>query len=153
MKHRIGAFLTVVAAAGLLVACNGNNNNPPGTGTNCGGPANNMEVLYPRPGSKTAPSTLANIFVATQGALPTSNSFNFYMNTSVPLLYPFTSTFFRVSASAIPSPHATPTYSNPVYYASSLQSPPGPLNAVQLLWNDGGTGCNPNFIVSTFTTE
>jgi hypothetical protein len=156
MKKTVGAFLMAVAAVGLFAGCNSsnNNNNIPGNGTNCNGPANNMEVLYPKNGaSGVQPATLTTIYVATQGTLPASNSFNFLLNTSVPSASYYTGNFFPVSLSSIPTPHGTPTYSNATYYATSLGGAVLPLNsAIQVLWNDGGTGCTPNTIISTFNT-
>jgi hypothetical protein len=157
MKISNGA-LTAILATAVLAGCNGANNGgslPPGTGTNCGGPpsVNQLEVVFPAPGSKKAPQTLGNIYVATKGQLPPSNQFNFYLVQSNGAST-YTSTFFGISESKIPPPHKTPTYSNPVYYASSL--PPsytiGPDQAVSLIWNDGGTGCNPHVLVSSFRT-
>ncbi|MGC1380977.1 MAG: hypothetical protein WA814_08140 [Candidatus Baltobacteraceae bacterium] len=159
MKKSIGVFAAAVAGTALLTACNGssgNNNPPPGVGTNCGGPpsANQLQVLYPIPNSKHAPPALGNVYVSTKGQLPPSNSFNFFL-VQANGAQTFTSVFFGISKSQIPSPHATPKYSNPVYYASSL--PPsyviGPSQSVSLLWNDGGTGCSPHMLVSSFRTS
>jgi hypothetical protein len=157
MKKSRGA-LAILLAAGLLTGCNsyGSTSPPPGTGTNCGGPpsANNLEVLYPIPNTKKAPVALGNIYVSTKGQLPASNSFNFYL-VQANGFSTFTSLFFGISKSKIPTPHANPTYSNAVYYASSL--PPsyiiGPNQSVSLLWNDAGTGCTPHFLVATFRTS
>jgi hypothetical protein len=154
MKNSIGAILAIIAGAGLLAACNSGNNitAPPGTGTNCGGPpsSNQLEVLYPAPGKKASP-LLQNIFISTKGALPPNNQFNFFLvagNTSF-----FTSLFQGTSASQIPKPHAKPTYSNPTYYVTSLPSISlGTGQTVNIYWNDGGTGCTPHFLVSTFRT-
>jgi hypothetical protein len=156
MKMSIGALAALFTAALLLSACNGSNNNvaPPGTGQNCGGPPNNLEVLYPIPNSRNASPSLGNIYVSTKGQLPPSNSFNFLLSQSNGGTT-FTGIFGGVSLSQIPSPHATPSYPNPVYYASSL--PPsyliGPSQAVSLFWNDGGTGCTPHTLVSSFKTK
>lgn len=159
MKKSNGAMMVLIAA-GLLAACNSNNgfsnNPPPGTGSNCGGPpsSNNLQVLYPIPNSKNAPAALGNIYVSTKGQLPPSNSFNFYVVQSNGLST-FTSPFFGISKSQIPTPHATPGYSKPIYYASSL--PPsyiiGPNQSVSVFWNDGGTGCTPHFLVTSFRTH
>jgi hypothetical protein len=157
MKKSIGALL-VLFAAGMAAGCNGANNvnNPPGTGTNCGGPpsSSQLEVLYPIPNSKGAPPNLGNVYVSTKGQLPPSNQFNFYL-VQANGGSTFTSTFFGVSQSQIPTPHAKPTYSNPVYYASSLPASYliGPDQAVTLYWNDGGTGCTPHFQVTAFRTK
>ncbi len=166
MRKPMGALFTLFAVAGTLVACNGNGfggtpspTAPPGTGQNCGGPpANNqLEVLYPIPGSKKAPPALQNVYVSTNGQLPPSNSFDFYLSQSNGAAT-FTSTFFGIDKSVIPTPHATPSYVHAVYYATTIAGPSGstyiigPDQSVTLLWNDGGTGCTPHKIVSTFTT-
>jgi hypothetical protein len=156
MKKSLGAFFALFTAAMLVSACNGGNNAaaPPGTGQNCGGPPNNLEVLYPIPNSRNAPSALGNVYVSTKGQLPPSNNFNFFLVQSNGNST-FTGAFAGVSASQIPTPHASPSYANPVYYASSL--PPsyiiGPSQAVSLYWNDGGTGCTPHTLVSSFRTK
>jgi hypothetical protein len=154
MKKSIGIFTVLLFAAGVLAACNGNNNStPPGTGSNCGGPPNQLEVLFPAPGSTSAPPQLNNVYVSTNNQLPSSNSFNFFLTQSNGN-QTFTSQFFGINPKAIPSPHATPSYPNPVYYASSLPVSYfiGPVQVVTLFWNDGGTGCNPHVPVSSFTT-
>ncbi|MBV8196912.1 MAG: hypothetical protein JO263_02145 [Candidatus Eremiobacteraeota bacterium] len=161
MKYSIGA-LALSTAAMLLAGCNGANSGstPPGTGTNCGGPpsANQLEVLYPIPGSKSAPPNLLNVYVSTKGALPPSNSFDFFLTQSNGKST-FTGLFAAVSPSQIPSPHKSPSYANPTYYASAVAGPSGsgyiigPAQAVNLYWNDGGTGCTPHFLVSSFKTQ
>jgi len=156
MKKPIGALFALLATAGFLAACNNGSSSsaPPGTGTNCGGPPNQLEVLYPIPGSTSAPPALGNVYVATNGSLPPSNLFNFFLvqeNGGST----FTSTFFGISKSQIPTPHATPSYPNAIYYASSFPTSYyiGPAQAVSLFWNDGGTGCTPHVLVSSFTTS
>ena len=158
MNKPVASIATICAAAVLLSACNSNNSigTPPGTGQNCGGPpsANQLEVLYPIPGSKKVPENLGNIYVSTKGTLPPSNQFNFVLVQSNGNSTG-TSNFAPISESQIPTPHAKPSYPNPAYYASSL--PPsyiiGPAQSVTLLWNDGGTGCTPHFVVSSFKTK
>jgi hypothetical protein len=159
MKKSIGA-LFVLATVVMLSACNGNNaiTNPPGTGQSCGGPPNQLEVLYPIPGSKKAPPNLGNIYVSTKGALPSGNSFNFFLSQSNGHST-FTGPFVQINASQIPTPHKNPSYSNPTYYASAIAGPfgstyvIGPNQAVALFWNDGGTGCTPHTQVASFTTH
>lgn len=161
MKKSIGALFALFSAATLLAACNGNNvTAPPGTGTNCGGPpsSNQLEVLFPIPNSHNAPPALGNIYVATKGQLPPSSSFNFFLAQSSGAST-FTLPFFGISKSQIPTPHANPSYPNAVYYASTIEGPSGsnyiigPDQAVTLLWNDAGTGCNPHVQVSSFRTK
>lgn len=157
MKTSVSALVLSLVAALALAGCNGNNNsnsyNPPGTGTNCGNPPNSLQVLYPKPGAQRVNPNITAMYVATNGALVSGNSYNFFLNTTSALAYPYTGNFTQVSASQIPLPHAAPSFSNPVYYATPLAQPIGPLQGVQVFWNDGGTGCTPNVIVSTFATS
>jgi hypothetical protein len=158
MNKSIGTLLGLLTAAGLLAACTNYNNNvaPIGTGSNCGGPpsANQLEVLFPKPNARRAPATLGNIYVSTKGQLPPSNSFNFLLVQSNGA-QTFTSVFFGINKGQIPSPHATPSYANPIYYATSLPSGYfiGPSQTVNLIWNDGGTGCTPHSLVASFKTS
>lgn len=163
MRKSIGALLGL-SMAGLLAACNGNNSGfgpgptPGPPSGNCGGPPNHLEVLYPIPNTRKAPPSLANIYVSTKGALPPSNQFNFFLSQSNGGST-FTGPFVGISKSQIPTPHATPSYSNPVYYASAIAGPYGsgyiigPAQAVTLLWNDGGRNCTPHFEVTSFRTK
>jgi hypothetical protein len=156
MNKSIGALSALLAVAALLVACNGSNGGSPApapSGT-CGGPPNKLEVLYPIPNTKNAPQNLPFIYVSTKGSLPPSNSFNFLLAQSNGNST-FTSLFGQISVGQIPTPHATPSYSGAVYYASQI--PPsyliGPDQSVSLFWNDGGTNCSPHFLVSSFSTQ
>jgi hypothetical protein len=155
MKNSIGVLFAILAGAGLLAACNnGTVAAPPGTGSNCGGPPNQLEVLYPAPNARHVSDALGNIFVSTKGNLPPSNQFNFLLSQSNGAST-FTSLFQGTSASQVPSPHATPSYSNPTYYVTSLPASYiiGPSQTVNVYWNDGGTGCTPHFLVSSFKTK
>jgi hypothetical protein len=159
MKSSITAVAAALAFATVLAACNSaNNTTPPQTGQNCGGPPNQLEVLYPIPNSKNAPSSLGNIYVSTKGQLPPSNFFNFLLATSNGANW-FTGPFTGINEKQIPPQHAKPTYPNPIYYASSVTGPSGsygpigPKTTVNLFWNDGGTGCTPHFLVSAFKTK
>jgi hypothetical protein len=159
MKKAISA-LCALLAAGTLAGCNNGYSNPappPGTGQNCSGPPNQLEVLYPIPGTRSASPALGNIYVATKGQLPPSNSYNFFLSQSNGSST-FTGTFSGISKSQIPNPHANPSYPNAVYYASAIAGPYGsgyvigPHQAVSLLWNIAGSGCNPHFLVASFRT-
>lgn len=160
MKKSLRPLAVLISTAALLTACNGANNvsAPPGTGTNCGGPPNSLEVLYPIPGSRNAPPALGNVYVSTKGQLPPSNSFNFFLSQSNGG-QTFTGPFSGISLSQIPTPHAKPSYPHAIYYASSISGPSGtgyiigPRQAVTLFWNDAGTGCTPHFKVSSFSTK
>ena len=158
MTKSIGALFIVFASACMLAACNGGNGSvsvPAGTGTNCGGPpnSNQVEVLYPAPGATNAPPGLGTIFISTKGQLPPGNQYNLFISQSNGA-FTATSVFFGTSLSKIPKPHATPSYSSPTYYASSL--PPsyiiGPAQSVSVLWNIAD-GCTPRTDISSFTTS
>jgi len=152
MKKSIGLIFVSVLAAALVAGCNGSgsNNNNNGFGTNCGGPPNGFQVLYPRNGApRVPPGNAGGVYVAAKPPLVVGNSYNFLPVVQSGAL-PFTSTFATYNGS-IPNPHTSPQPGSTVYFASFLY-PIGPLQTVQLYWNDGGTGCTPNVIVSSFTT-
>ena len=162
MKKSIGAIIAL-CAAGSLAACNsgvyGAGPSPTsGPSGNCGGPPNQMEVLYPKPNAKNVSTGLGNIYVSTKGQLPPSNQFNFYLSQSNGTST-FTGNFAPINEKQIPPKHAKPTYSNPTYYASAIAGPYGtqpfldPGQAVTLLWNDGGRNCVPHTLVSSFSTQ
>jgi hypothetical protein len=166
MKRSIGVIIGTLAAAVSLVACNNNSSTSPiptPNGTNCGNPANNMEVLYPIPNGKAAPN-VGGVVVAFDQTLPSGNQYDLWINQSngsaqytvnqngAPV-YGMGSGFYSISVSNIPNPHKNPTFANPVYYATNFTSPIGPAQAVNVYWNDAGLGCNPNVIVSSFRTK
>jgi hypothetical protein len=101
---------------------------------------------------------LGNIYVATKGALPPNNQFNFLLSQSNGSST-FTGVFTQISESQVPTPHVTPPYSNPTWYASPIAGPYGsayiigPSQAVSLFWNDGGRNCVPHFLVANFHTR
>jgi hypothetical protein len=153
MKRSIGILLAGIAAAALAGCNNGNNNNPiPTPGPGCGNPPYQLQVLYPRPGAHNVPPTVAGVYVSTNTALPSGNQYGFVASQSNSYSQDTVVPFSSVSASSIPSPHAKPTYSNPHYYFEPFLTAIGPTITVQLYWNDQGTNCTPNVIVSSFTT-
>ncbi|MGA8534060.1 MAG: hypothetical protein WB615_08130 [Candidatus Tumulicola sp.] len=151
MQKSIGILFATALTAGLMAGCsnsNGNNNN--GFGTNCGGPPNGFQILYPRNNAGKVPPNNANaIYVAAKPALVVGNSYNFFVVQSNGNQQ-FTSQFATYNGS-IPSPHNTPVAGSTVY-VTYPPNPIGPLQSANLYWNDGGTGCTPNVIVSSFTT-
>jgi hypothetical protein len=164
MNKSIGALSVLFAAAAMLAGCNGGNtygptptptSTPSGT---CGGPPNQMEVLYPIPGTRKAKPNLLNIYVSTKGTLPPSNSFDFFLELSTGATT-YTGLFTPVSYGSIPTPHAKPTYSSPTYYGTAIAGPYGssfpigPDVTVTGLWNDGGRNCIPHFEVFNFKTS
>ena len=169
MKTSIGVFFGSLATAALLAGCGNHNNSnvTPTPGPPCGSPPYQLEVLYPIPGSSRVTPDIGipptQVFVSTTKALPGGNQYDFQVsqsNGTVQLSVnnagqPVASNgsgFYGTNLSAIPNPHANPSYPNAVYYATNFQFPVGPLQTVSLLWNDAGTGCNPTTSVATFTT-
>jgi hypothetical protein len=153
MKKSIGLLFTAVLAAGLMVGCNSsnNNNNNNGLGSNCGAPPNGFQIIYPQNNAPHVPSGKANtLYVAANPALVAGNSYNFFVVQSNNNQQ-FSSQFATYTGSGIPNPHNSPVPGSTVYVAF-LATPIGPFQGVNLYWNDGGTGCNPNVIVSSFTT-
>jgi hypothetical protein len=167
MRKPKGALpIVVLSVAALLAACNGGNSGIPGPGPtqgpqgNCGGPpsSNQLEVLFPVPNSRNAPPGVANVYVSTKGQLPPSNQFNFLLVQSNGNST-FTGPFAGISKSQLPAGSKSPTYPNPVYYASSITGPSGSgyyiggNQTVNLFWNDGGRNCVPHFLVASFRTK
>ena len=155
MKHSIGALFAFVTAASLLTACGpGTSSLPPGTGNNCGPPPVQLDVLYPIPNSRRAPRNLRNVYIVTNGHLPNANAYNFNLvqaNGSSTA----TSPFFGVNKSQIPRPHARTTFTNPIYYATSIPNNYriGRRESVTLRWNIPRSGCTPRTVVSSFRTR
>jgi hypothetical protein len=163
MKKATGALFVLFAAASVLAACNSSGYSPGPSptstpGGSCGGPAKQMEMLYPIPGARNVSPSLPAVYVATNGALPPSNSFNLFLsqtNGSSTYTGPFT----PVSPSQIPTPRATPNYPNAHFYGTAIAGPYGssyiigPDQSVVLLWNDGGTNCVPRNEVGSFKTK
>jgi hypothetical protein len=139
-----------VAAVLLLTACNNNSTNNNGFGSNCGGPPNSLQVIHPINGASKVNPAIQGIFVATNGALPIGNQFNFLIVQSSGAQQ-FTSTFAHYTG-AIPKPYTSPPPGSTIY-ETAIPQPIGPLQSSNLYWNDGGTGCTPNVIVSSFTTS
>lgn len=155
MKHSSGPLFASIIAASLLTACGaGTSSFPPVTGNNCGPPPVHMEMLYPVPNSRRAPANLSNIYVATNGALPHANAYNFVLRQSNGSSTA-TSRFSGSSKSQIPSPHARSKYSNPSYYFTSIPSgyQIGGKQSVNLYWNIPGAGCAAHTLVSSFRTR
>jgi hypothetical protein len=150
MMKRLTYSVAAAAALALLTACNnGSSTNNNGFGQNCGGPVNNMQVLKPIDGSSHVNPSVTSIFVATGSPLPVGNQYNFLLVQSGGFQQ-YTSTFAHYTG-PIPNPHASPAPGSTIY-ETVIPQPPGPLQGVNVYWNNGGTGCTPNVIVSSFTT-
>ncbi|MEO6834346.1 MAG: hypothetical protein ABI231_00330 [Candidatus Tumulicola sp.] len=152
MKKSVGIIFAAVLAAGLMAGCNANSsNNNNGLGSNCGGPPAGFQVLYPRPGAGAIGPNVGGVYVAANPALPIGNSYNFLAVQSSGGGQGLNTSPFATYSGPIPNPHNSPAPGSTVY-TTAFQAPIGPLQTVNLYWNDGGTGCTPNVIVSSFST-
>lgn len=155
MKHSVGALLAFTTTASLLTACgSGTTGLPPGTGGNCGPPSVQLKVLYPIPNSLRVSGNLRKIYIATNRPLPGANLYEFLLRQSNGSSTR-TSSFFGISKSEIPTPHARISFSTPTYYATSIPSGYriGPREIVKLYWAIPGAGCSPNTLMSSFRTR
>ena len=152
MKKSIASVFVSVLAAALLAGCNNNtsSNNNNGLGSNCGNPAPGFRLLYPRNNAPHVSPSISAVYVAFNPTLPGGNSYNLAAQLSGGGSQ-FTSTFATYSG-PLPNPH-NPVPAGSTVYFTQFAYPIGPLQTVQLFWNDGGTGCTPNTVVGTFTTS
>jgi hypothetical protein len=151
MNKPLSFSLAAAAAVLLLAGCNNStstNNN--GFGQNCGGPVNNLQVLKPIDGSSRVNPATTSIYVATNPSLPVGNQYNFLLVQSNGFQQ-YSSTFAKFTGT-IPKPYTRPAAGSTIY-ETIVPQPIGPLQSVNLYWNNGGTGCTPNVIVSSFTTS
>ncbi|HTX58529.1 MAG TPA: hypothetical protein VMH02_02545 [Verrucomicrobiae bacterium] len=153
MKSSLVRPAAAIVAAALLAACNGGNTTStyPTPGPNCVLPST-FTMMYPENNS-TAPANTTEVYIASQNSTLANGS---YQTVWVP---PDTNTalqggyFTKVPLSAVPTPRATPGFSNPVYYESSI----GPLSTgstYQIYFNNvnSSTNCTPT-LIDTFTTQ
>lgn len=151
MKKSLGLLFAGAVAIALAAGCNsGSNNGNNGFGTNCGAPPKGFQILYPQNNAPHVPPNNANaIYVAANPPLVAGNSYNFFVvqsNNNQQF-----SGNFATYTGPIPKPHNSPSAGSKVY-VSYFRAPIGPLQSVNLYWNNGGTGCTPNVIVSSYTT-
>jgi hypothetical protein len=153
MKKSLAFLFAAGLTAVVMTGCNSSsNNNNNGFGTNCGAPPKGFQILYPRNNAgKIPPGNANSLYVAANPALIVGNSYNFLAVQSNGNQQ-FTSGFATYNG-PIPSPHNSPSPGSTIYVANVVVSPIGPLQTVNLYWNNGGTGCTPNVLVSSFTTS
>jgi hypothetical protein len=152
MKKRMLLGAGGIAALSVLVAaCGGNNNNNLGP-TYCGNPAR-LVLIYPAPGATSVPVGTNAVYVAAPQSLGPSTTYD------LAVLGPGgsgsnTNTFSSVSASAVPSPAASPGFANPHYYVSApIGFPLSPATEYAVYFNDTANFCTPNVVLGNFTTQ
>lgn len=119
-KRMVWGFAATALLGLTLSACNGgsNNNNIFNPGK-CTPPATTV-MVYPIPGATGVPDETQTIYVASQSGQLANGS---YGTAIAPPNGGSTyngGNFVKVAAGAVPSPAASPGFSNPVYYASSI---------------------------------
>ncbi len=154
MKNAIIRSLTVAfAAAAALAACNGTNYSNVYVGPTPGPPCvlpSTFTAIYP-PNNSTVPASVTAVYVASQQSNLATGNLGTAVQPPNGLPAYQGGAFAKVTASQIPSPHATPGFSNPIYYASSI----GGLVAgatYQIGFNNTSSGCQATLFL-TFTTR
>ncbi len=152
------SLLGLIFVGAVLAACgpsfNGHGGPPPGAGTDCTPPANAV-LVYPAPNATNVPATISAIYVALPSPLPNPGFYDVELTGPPTYGSVLEEAFVSVSASAVPTPNATPTYSNAQYYESSLSSTLTTGSAFNVYWNQFNactTGTSASFLGS-FTTE
>lgn len=150
MKNLLAKILGLagMAAALTLTACNGsNNNNNPSNYPNCTTPGS-FAAIYPINGSSGVPSTIQTIYVASSVSL--GSQFQSVVGAPNGALYPGGG-FTQVTLAQIPKPHASPGFSNPIYY-SSFVGTLAPSSTWTILFNNRNiSNCVPTQFMQ-FTT-
>lgn len=146
----------ILAAAAALAACSsGPTYTAPTPGPTCS-PGTTVQMIYPIPGATGVPDAPQQIAFAVASPLP--NSWNLFLNVTDTLgatgYQGFTGAGFEtIAAGQVPSPSATPSFSNATYQSVTLG---GALASKTTYWvwiNNQATNCTPNGPVGSFTTE
>jgi hypothetical protein len=138
-----------VAVGVALAGCNGSSS---ASTTPCS-PPNGIEttLVYPAPGSSGIPDNLSQVIFGSTAALP-SNYQAYLVNNATQAAV----TFNAVAAqpSPLPTPNALPTFSSPVYQASTNSGQQfGSGAAISVYLIPTGGGCVPVASLGTFTVQ
>jgi hypothetical protein len=139
MKNSFAKSLGFFVLALALAACNSNGStNNPSTYPSCTAPGS-FVAIYPINGSTNVPDSTQTIYVASSVALGSQ-----FMNVIgvAGNLYPGNG-FSEVPLSQVPTPHAKPGFSNPIYYVSALSSLSSATTYTMLLNNSNSVNCQP----------
>jgi len=154
LRLLFGSF--IFAAAAVLAACSsGPSYTVPTPGPTCS-PATTVQMIYPVPGATGVPDAPQQIVFAVASPLP--SSWNLFLNTADTLnatgYQGYTGAGFEtISAGQVPSPSATPSFSNPTYQSVTLA---GALVSKATYWvwvNNTATNCTPSGPLGSFTTQ
>ena len=144
----LGAF-ALLGVGAVLASCGPTGTtNPPA----CVAPAGvQVAMIYPAPGATGIPDAFNQVVLATQGTLPATFDVTFVASSFSGIAY-----FGAVlpAASPLPSPAATPPFSNPTYLTSTnggYTFVSGATLTAQL--NDLNSNCVPGTVLGTFTVQ
>lgn len=153
LRLLLGAL--VVAAAAALAACNGNDGYTyvaPTPGPTCS-PGVAVQMIYPIPGATGVPDNPQQFVFAVASPLP--NNWNAYLNTSNSYqggAYTIAG-METIAASQVPSPSATPSFSNPSYQSITLSAGFTSGQTIYVWLNNQATSCRPLGPLGSFTTQ
>lgn len=161
MKRSL-SFIAMIAVTPLLFAgCNNGGNpyyGPTPTPVNgpCIPPAS-LVLVYPENGATSVPDSTTTIYIAVSTALAANNLFTLYVVGPSAWGSAYTNGFTQVNnTSTIPTPNTTPTYSNPVYYKTTIPYTLTAASTFNLYWNNGGTTCHTGgsaSLIGSFTSQ
>lgn len=153
------SWIVVGAAAVILAGCYGNgyynNGYPPGYGppNPCHVPKN-VHLVYPAANATSVPDNVSTIYLSLPTALSKPAGFNLVLVPSSSSSI-FTGGFSQVSYGSIPTPNSTPSYSNPIYYGSAINTVLAPASGYSVYWNNANSNCvqGPSNFLGSFDTQ
>lgn len=121
-------------------------------------------LVYPAPGSTANPTSLSQVVIATSGTLPAQ--WQSGAGWDIDLVYAATGTYpgqvfgaeFASAAAPFPTPNATPSFSSPTYwgssisYASNANTPLPPGTTITATLNNLNSSCYPGVAIGSFST-
>ena len=136
-----------------FAACGGSPTTSATPGPTCA-PNTTVQLIYPIPGATGVPDAPQQIVFAVGTAL-SSNWDAYIAPNSNGNNGGYTNTLQTITASQIPSPHATPSFANPVYQSVTLSaSLAPPTGTTWYVWlNNLAGNCTPLGPLGSFTIQ
>ena len=150
---RLGAaFFALLAGAGVLAGCNGNNSTSPG---NCGAPSGKVVLVYPAPGSTGISDNFPGVIFGSSNGLGGNYQALIVAAGSQQGSY-ISLNLVGQAPTPLPTPNLVPSFPNPIYQESSSAGTGAlPLAAntqYAVYLNDSGSNCNPSY-QGSFTSQ
>jgi hypothetical protein len=149
------SWIVVGIAAVILAGCYGNGYyggySPPPQPNPCRVPKNIL-LVYPEANATAVPDNTTTVYIALPTALSKPAGFDLAVNGPNGVF--LTGGFSQVNYSSIPTPNSTPSYANPVYYASSLNTALQAASGYDVYWNNANSNCTqgPSNYLGSFAT-